>query len=478
MTLANQTKAMTALSAAAGTNAVITKDMVNNQVLLADNLQVSEESAAKLNTAFKSQGLEAEKTTLEIVSTVEQINKATGAGLSQKEVFEDIAKLSTTVRTQFKGNFKELTLQVVKAKQLGLSLDRIVDIGRESLDVESSMTAEMEARVLTGKQLNLNEFRAAALTGDTNTMMKELVENAGTMAEYGELELYQKESLAKAFGMTTDEMSKMLEQQELLNQLNVKSLDDLTEEQIRNSSLGDTKKQELLTQIKMADTTEKMTGAAEAFKNIFAGLASIMQPVLDIVAGIFNFLSENQALVYGIGAAITTMMLPGMISFASATAAAAIQAAALAISSIATASSATLGLGALAIAAGIGVAALAMNRERKKAESVGDLFSGADGTTMVSTKEGGLFSLSDNDDVIAAPGLGNLINSSNQGTGTTAVVNNSNSEIASLLRELITKIDQPTQIHIGTRVIDELEKKTTMTRRFKTSTEQGYGLYG
>jgi hypothetical protein len=478
MTIANQTKAMSDLAVAAGTNAAITKDMVDNQVLLADNLGVAEESAAKLNAVFKSQGLEAEKTTLEIVSTVEQINKATGAGINQKEVFEDIAKLSTTVRAQFKGNFKELTLQVVKAKQLGLTLDRIVDLGRESLDVESSMTAEMQARVLTGKQLNLNEFRAAALRNDTDVMMKELVKNTGTLSEFTAMDAIARESMANAFGMSQEELAGMLEKQELLNELDVESLDKLTEEQIRNSSLGDTKKQELLTQIKMADTTEKMALAAETFKNIFAGLASVMQPVLDIVAGIFNFLSENQALVYGIGAAITTMMLPGMISFASATAAAAIQAAALAISSIATASSATLGLGALAIAAGIGVAAYAMNRERKKAESVGDLFSGADGTTMVSTKEGGLFSLSDNDDVIAAPGLSNLINSSNQGTGTTTVVNNSNSEIASLLRELIAKVDQPTQIHIGTRVIDELEKKTTMTRRFKTSTEQGYGLYG
>jgi hypothetical protein len=37
--------------------------------------------------------------------------------------------------------------------------------------------------------------------------------------------------------------------------------------------------------------------------------------------------------------------------------------------------------------------------------NAGDMFSPADGRTQISTKEGGLFQLSKNDDVIAAPGL-------------------------------------------------------------------------
>ena len=37
------------------------------------------------------------------------------------------------------------------------------------------------------------------------------------------------------------------------------------------------------------------------------------------------------------------------------------------------------------------------------------MFSPADGKTQVSTKEGGLFELSSNDDLVAAPGAANMM---------------------------------------------------------------------
>jgi hypothetical protein len=47
----------------------------------------------------------------------------------------------------------------------------------------------------------------------------------------------------------------------------------------------------------------------------------------------------------------------------------------------------------------------------------GDLMSPADGKTRVSTKEGGLFELSPNDDLIAAPGAANSVGAGNSGGG-------------------------------------------------------------
>ncbi len=58
----------------------------------------------------------------------------------------------------------------------------------------------------------------------------------------------------------------------------------------------------------------------------------------------------------------------------------------------------------------LGIAAVAgLFSMISKAKSVGDMVSPADGTTRVSTKEGGLFELSPNDDLIAAPGAANAI---------------------------------------------------------------------
>lgn len=518
MTIANQTKAMSALAIAAGTNAAITKDMVDNQVLLANNLGVAEESAAKLNTVFKSQGLEAEKTTLEIVSTVEQINKATGAGISQKEVFEDIAKVSTTIRAQFKGNFKELTLQVVKAKQLGLTLDRIVDIGRESLDVESSMTAEMQARVLTGKQLNLNEFRAAALRNDTDSMMKELVENAGSLAEFTAMDAIARESMANAFGLSQEELAGMLEKQELLNELGVESLDNSAIEKIKNSDLSGEKKEQLLSQIKMADTTEKMAKATESLKNIFAGLAGALQPVLNLFTFILDQTQAIKTVLYMIGSYIAGKMVGSLIvqtvQLAKQVSLKTLLLSLTTAKASADAASETAMVGQNVASTGLlsklgsmlGLSAARSVAETSAATAVsfgamlpiilgaaaaigGMVYSfmddgiqgpvGPTGYSRTLTGPEGSIAINDKDTIVAGTNLSQIATTmASNSAGESTSVNISMARVESLLETLITKVDQPTQIHVGNRVIDELEKKTSMTRRFKTSTEQGYGLYG
>ena len=84
----------------------------------------------------------------------------------------------------------------------------------------------------------------------------------------------------------------------------------------------------------------------------------------------------------------------------------------------------------------IGVAALAATAgliyglTSSDPEPAGDMYS-SNGKTIVSPKEGGLFSLSDNDEFAAAPGLGDMINRPGQ-----TVVTQDNSALIEELRSL------------------------------------------
>ena len=73
---------------------------------------------------------------------------------------------------------------------------------------------------------------------------------------------------------------------------------------------------------------------------------------------------------------------------------------------------------------GLGVAGATYAYLSSKTQKVGDVDSAADGKTQISTKEGGLFELSKNDDLVAAPGasraLANASNNTNNG-GTTVI---------------------------------------------------------
>ena len=118
--------------------------------------------------------------------------------------------------------------------------------------------------------------------------------------------------------------------------------------------------------------------------------------------------TSGMAVAFGIiGAAILGSMVPGLIASAASAIGLAISMAATAVASIASASAMTLGIGIVAIVAGIAVAVMAMKSATK---DVGDMMMPSEGQTTVSSKEGGLFNLSPNDDLVAAPGAIDMMN--------------------------------------------------------------------
>ena len=149
-------------------------------------------------------------------------------------------------------------------------------------------------------------------------------------------------------------------------------------------------------------------------------------------------LASSSAFVYGTLTAMAGISLAKLITSLISVAA---TLSTSAIAGTATASALTFGLAAAGIIAGIGTVAAALGAftadAQSQAQSVGDMFS-SNGKTMVSTKEGGLFELSDNDDLAAAPGIGDLLSRSNQQT----VVTQDNSELIAKFNALIEKTEQ------------------------------------
>lgn len=62
----------------------------------------------------------------------------------------------------------------------------------------------------------------------------------------------------------------------------------------------------------------------------------------------------------------------------------------------------------------------------------------------------------------------------NQSANTTS----NNSKLEMLLEKLIAKVDQPVQIIMGNRVIDEIDSRTGLRRGYTTKVDSGYGVFG
>jgi len=105
----------------------------------------------------------------------------------------------------------------IAARELGINFSAVTSIADKLLDIESSISAEMEASVLIGKQLNLTEARRLALAGDLEGMMTNLVGQLGSINEFERLNVIQRQALASAMGVSVEQLQKMYNQQQELN---------------------------------------------------------------------------------------------------------------------------------------------------------------------------------------------------------------------------------------------------------------------
>lgn len=245
-------------------------------------------------------GGEGIKTQLSEISAVTaELNYQTGANLNLKDIQESIATTSKAQLLMAGRNTKELANQAFQAKLVGLNMNQLESIGGSLLDFESSIAAEMEAELMTGKQLNLEKARQAALEGDIATLASEIRKEVGTAAEFGEMNVLQQESLAKAFGMQREDMAKMLAEQEELEALKAKGFESVNEAQEEYNRLraqglsmeeaaAKTIGEEAAKQMETASAQERLAAAQAKMGELFVALLEPLMPLIDTIIGLVN----------------------------------------------------------------------------------------------------------------------------------------------------------------------------------------------
>ena len=139
--------------------------------------------------------------------------------LTSKDQIRLISKIAPSVAASFKKGTVELIKAATKAQMLGMELENIQSFGDGILDFESSLQNEMEARVLTGRNINFDLARQLALDNDIAGLQEEMLSQLGSMADFRNLNRIQQQSIAKSFGMEVDAVVELLAAQEKLNDL-------------------------------------------------------------------------------------------------------------------------------------------------------------------------------------------------------------------------------------------------------------------
>ena len=425
------------LSEALGTNARLNQELLVTQTELTKQAGYSVETATQLSVLSLATGKSTEDITTQFLGQAKALNLQNNLALNEKQLLEGISKISKGTLATFANQTNKLSAAVFAAKKLGLEIAQVEKIADGLLDIESSLTAEFEAEVISGKQLNLERARFFALTNDIAGVAEELGKQGITQASFSKASRIEQQAIAEAMGMSRDEMGQMLIEQNALAAVGAKDSEAARAkfemlkaqggEAYAIAQLGDeTYAQQLAAVSNQEQFVEVTNKLRDAFVSIAAPLMDLITPIVEIlgptlsgIGMIVNGIRDSfQSLGEFIGQFMPQLGKVGKL-MAYIAKLGVVYAAYKAYSSWASIPVVGAGIGAAAAATTLVAGMGAINGIQK----AGDVMSPADGKTRISTKEGGLFELSKNDDVLAAPNLfGNRGNDRNlQPTGATNV---------------------------------------------------------
>jgi plasmid maintenance system antidote protein VapI len=228
---------------------------------------MSAESVGNIQRLSKLTGEDAGKVAEQMALTAQESIKTQKVNVSMRQVMEGVGKVSNTVKLAFKGSAEELTKAFVSSKKLGLELKQVEDISNSLLNFEDSIAAEMEAELLTGKQLNLEKAREAALNNDIKGVMEEISKQGIDQESFTKMNRIQQDALAKSIGMSREGLADMLVTQK--------------ENTAENTDLIDTQKQGLAAMQSMASVSEQLAAREEARANQFAKIFALINPIVE-----------------------------------------------------------------------------------------------------------------------------------------------------------------------------------------------------
>ncbi len=202
-----------------GTTASLSAETAANFTTLQHRLGLSVEQATEFTKLNIALGKNSKEQTEAIIAQTEVSNINNKSAIRYQDIISDISTTNKAVLLSSKGNAQELSKAAIEARKFGLNLNKVDAIAGNLLDFEQSISKELEAELLTGKNLNLEKARQAALDGDLATLTAEIAKNVGSAEEFANMNRLQQQAIAEAVGMTREELAASFVEQEALTKL-------------------------------------------------------------------------------------------------------------------------------------------------------------------------------------------------------------------------------------------------------------------
>jgi hypothetical protein len=207
---------------------------------------------------------------------------AKAAGVAPGAVMEDMASSSADIANFTKGSGENMVKAAVGAKAMGLSLGDVAKAAEGLLSFQDSISKEMEASALIGRNLNLQRARELTLAGDLEGVRQEMLKQVGTEAEFNEMNIIQRKALADAMNMEVGQLQKMVSHAGKTN-AELMSMSDVDISQIvGEDAIGNVTR--LTNQLKAAGT--QLLGFISGIANLGGIFGTLPAPMAAVIVGL------------------------------------------------------------------------------------------------------------------------------------------------------------------------------------------------
>jgi hypothetical protein len=288
-------ESMVAVGQSLGSNAMLNQADLETFTELREMAGYTNEELIGIQKLTLATGGNLKDNTKQFLGTVAALNAQNKLTVNEKQLLKEVSNTSAAIKLSIGGTTKELAASAFQAKQFGINLEQADKIAESLLNFESSITAELEAELITGKDLNLERARLLALNGDIAGASAEILKQVKGSAEFTKMNRIQQESLAKAVGMSREELAASLIEREALQKIGVKDaaaakakFDLLVKEKGYAAAVAELGDKEYATQLKQQSIQERFNKSVEKLKEIFI---SIAEPVLRIISPFMDLIT-------------------------------------------------------------------------------------------------------------------------------------------------------------------------------------------
>jgi len=299
-------ESMTAIGTTLGTNAKLNEKDLVTMTKLREKAGFTNDELVAMEKITLATGGNLEDNTKEFLGGAKALAIEKGLAINVKQLMKESANVSAAFKLSVKGGAEGLAQAMVNAKALGTSMQKVDDIANSLLQFEDSISSELEAELLTGKDINLERARLAALNNDIATVAEEINNQIGGSAEFSKMNRIQQEAFAKSVGMSREELANSLIEQEALASIGR----DLNEEEqaayeAAKKTYGEKEAARMLAEgeldnmMHQQSIQDRLNDSILKMKEIFV---SIADPLLQIISPIVDVLQPAlQAINYVLG---------------------------------------------------------------------------------------------------------------------------------------------------------------------------------